>query len=108
MKKLVFLVLFVGTFTFANNSNPANAVKNELRTQIVKLLGKANFVIENNIETVVEFMVNKNGEIIVLTVNSDSNSVKQYIKQKLNYNTVVTTPNVRGKVFKMPLKLVRK
>ncbi len=105
MKKLVFLVLFVGTFAFANNPK-ANESTSELRTQIVKLLGSANFVIEDNIDTVVEFMVNKKGEVIVLTVTSENAVINDFVKRKLNYNKITTKSNVRGKVFKMPVKLV--
>lgn len=108
MKKLfLLLAITVSTTLFANNSRPAEVVKSEIRTEIIKLLGNANFKI-NQVETAeVEFMINSKGEVIVLTVDTDNSDVETFVKNKLNYRSITNKFIVKGKVYKMPLKLVR-
>jgi len=108
MRKLVVLVVvaLVNFSAFANNARPAEVIKSELRSEIIKLLGKANFQLAEKESTVVEFTVNQKGEIIVLTVNSNNSLVDTFVKNKLNYK-VITNKNVaKGKTFKMPLTLI--
>lgn len=108
MKKLVllFAITLISFTSFANETKPVN-VKSELRSEIVKLLGKANFDLNGTLTTVVEFTVNSKGEIIVLTVNSKNTALDKYVKNKLNYNVITNKAIVKGKVYKMPLKIVK-
>lgn len=109
MKKLfLLLAITVSTTIFANNSRPADVVKSEIRTEIIKLLGNANFKISKNEVTAnVEFMINNKGEVIVLTVDTKNSDVETYVKRKLNYRTITNKVIVKGKIYKMPLKLVK-
>lgn len=110
MKKLVvFLVVaLMSVSTFADNTKPTSEIKSELRSEIVKLLGKVDFEFNNNLETSVEFFINNKGEVVVLTVNSNNTNVSNYVKNKLNYRVVTKKSSVKGKVYKMPLKIVKK
>ncbi|WP_299678378.1 hypothetical protein [uncultured Tenacibaculum sp.] len=109
MKKLVTLIVvtLINFSAFANNDKPVKAVKAELRTEIIKLLGKADFDYKRDINTSIEFTINNKGEIIVLTVNSDNTNVDAYVKNKLNYRVVTTEANVVGKTYKMPLTILK-
>ncbi|MFY7670561.1 hypothetical protein ACOSP6_05690 [Tenacibaculum sp. MEBiC06402] len=108
MKKLfLLLAITVSTTIFANNSRPAEVVKSEIRTEIIKLLGKANFEFNQDLTADVEFMINNKGEVIVLTVDTNNSDVETYVKNKLNYRTISNKFIVKGKIYKMPLKLVK-
>jgi hypothetical protein len=108
MKKLLLLLaITVSTSMFANNSRPAEEVKSEIRTEIIKLLGDVNFKIDQNVTASVEFMINNKGEVIVLTVDTDNIDVESFVKYKLNYKSVTNKYIVKGKVYKMPLKLIK-
>ncbi len=108
MKKLfLLLAITVSTTIFANNSRPADVVKSEIRTEIIKLLGNANFNVESDLTADVEFMINNKGEVIVLTVDTKNSDVETYVKNKLNYRLITNKFIVKGKIYKMPLKLVK-
>lgn len=108
MKKLfLLLAITVSTSIFANNSRPADVVKSEIRTEIIKLLGNANFNVESNLTADVEFMINNKGEVIVLTVDTKNSDVETYVKNKLNYKLITNKFIVKGQTYKMPLKLVK-
>lgn len=107
MKNLVvfLFVAFISISTFANNTNPKESIKSTIRTEIVKLLGKVNFQLEETIETTVEFLINRKGQIIVLTVNSSNKMVDSFVKNRLNYKVVASSNTFIGKTYRMPLKL---
>lgn len=106
MKKLLFVFVFaVSLSTFASEEKPIRNA--ELRAGIAKLLGEATFINENA-TAVVSFIINKKGEIIVLLVDSENESIEKYIKSKLNYHVVTKKANLKGKVYKMPVKIIKK
>ncbi len=105
--KVILFVTLISFSAFANNTNPTNETKSELRTEIVKLLGKANFEFNNNLNSTIEFMVNNKGEIVVVNVNSNNTEVHSYVKSKLNYKILSTKLVKRGQIYKMPLKIVK-
>ncbi len=109
MKKLVTLIVvtLINFSAFANADRPVSAIKTELRTEIIKLLGKADFAYNKDISTTIEFTINNKGEIIVLTVASENNTVDAYVKSKLNYKVITNQTNIVGKTYKMPLTFVR-
>ncbi|CAL2058768.1 hypothetical protein [Tenacibaculum sp. 190524A05c] len=108
MKKLVLLLaITLSTSIFANNERPAEVIKSELRTEIIKLLGKANIELNQDLTANVEFTINNKGEVIVLTVDTDSADVEAYVKNKLNYHVITNKFIVKGKVYSMPLKVVK-
>lgn len=110
MRKLfvTLLVFAMSLSTFANIDRPTEKVNAELRTRIVKLLGEADFKVNKELKASVVFMVNKKGEIIVLSVNSQEKSLDKYIKSKLNYRLAGEKYALRGKIYKMPIKIIKK
>jgi septal ring factor EnvC (AmiA/AmiB activator) len=109
MKKLA--VLFFGfamsaTVTFANNDvDKKKKEENSLRTEIVKLLG--DYRVEETTSAEVSFMINRKGEIVVLSVKSQNEDVENYVKAALNYQSVENAVAKRMKVYKLPLKMVK-
>ncbi|CAM1339052.1 hypothetical protein [Tenacibaculum aestuarii] len=104
MKKL-FVFVFVtlmSTSAFSTNENPA---KEQIRTRIVELLGNPNFVLDKEVKTIVEFLINKNGEIVILNVNCDTEQVCHYVKNRLNYKLINKELTVKNHIYKMPLTI---
>ena len=109
MKKLAvlfFVFAMSATMTFANNDiDKRKKQGTSLRTEIVKLLG--NYKVEQTETAEVSFMINRKGEIIVLSVESQNEDLENYVKAALNYHSVKKTVAKRMKVYKLPLKMVK-
>ncbi|RLK03277.1 hypothetical protein [Tenacibaculum discolor] len=102
MKKL-FVLIFItlmSTSVFSTNENPA---KEQIRSKIVELLGNPNFVLDKEVKTTVEFLINKKGEIVILNVNCDTEQVCHYVKSRLNYKLINKELTVKNHIYKMPL-----
>ena len=93
MKKLtVLLVVFVlGSMQlFALGTGPINA-EGELRDHIAVLLKNPEIKFETEeLKANIEFTLNKQGEIVVLSVNAEDEYLEQYVKSRLNYQRVDT------------------
>ncbi|CAM1358720.1 conserved exported hypothetical protein [Tenacibaculum litopenaei] len=106
MRKLVVIItaLILSSTSLMANENP---VKKEIRTNIVKLLKKAKFNIQTDVQTTIEFLVTKKGEVVILDIDCSNPEICNYIKSKLNYKRVATSANTSVQIFKMPLKIVK-
>ena len=103
IKLLVLLVTFsLGSFASTtpkdNPSNGQNLVK-----EVTQLLDAPNFKITEDLTAQVTFMLNKNNEIIVVSVDTDSKGVEDYVKSRLNYKKIKFNPS--KKLFKMPFRI---
>jgi hypothetical protein len=94
------------TTTFANNDIDKRKEEGKtLRTEIIKLIG--NYNPEKTVSADVNFMINRKGEIIVLSVTSSDRDLENYVKATLNYQSVKKVAAKRMKVYKLPLKIVK-
>ncbi|MEN8123723.1 MAG: hypothetical protein ABFR32_01235 [Bacteroidota bacterium] len=117
MKKFnLFLIAL--TFVVFNLSATPKKVKNfdenpvkpneNLRTEIVSILGTDYPFTLENIETIeVLFTLNTNQEIIVISTNSKNKVFENYLKVKLNYKKVHYTINKQGKLYLLPLRIAK-
>ena len=102
---VIALTLFVSSATFANATETTSS--NQLRAEVVELLGSHPFdEIEEGVEATVSFMLNKEGEIVIISVDSDSEGIEEFVKGKLNYQKINTTGLKNGKIYEIPLTLV--
>lgn len=110
MKKLtVILIATLFSFNaFANDVKPVKETKSELRAEIVQLLGDIEFDLDKNLTGTVEFVINNRGELIIVNVDSKDTNVELYVKRQLNYKHISTKAVVKGRIYKMPLKIVKK
>lgn len=112
MKKLavLFLVFALSTSTaFANNADDDKKKKDnqQLRTEIVNLLGSGETTLNISCKAMVSFMINNEGEIVVISVDSKNNALESYVKRKLNYKKVsAKIPNM--KIYTLPLRVKRR
>lgn len=107
MKKLALLTLAVVLSTtglFAMDVTPEEISKEDVRSQIVKLLDNPEFAVERDFNVEVQFTFSSEGEIVVLGVSSSRVDVKQYIRDHINYKKL-ENPGVRNRIYTMPLKV---
>ncbi|WP_152286191.1 hypothetical protein [Flavicella marina] len=112
MKKfiLVMFALVLGTVVTIAANPKTMTVKEKLRSEIERLLDHPNFLEDETIISAkVEFLVNKNGEIVVLMVDSENERINEYIKSRLNYQSVAeSSEEMNNKKYSIPVKVVRK
>lgn len=103
MRKLLLFVLplLLSVNTFGTNENPEKA---EMRSAIVKLLGKTNFTVEKEFSTTVAFIINKKGEIVILDIECSNTKICSFIKQKLNYKKVNVKQLKETEVYQVPVR----
>ncbi|QTE24046.1 hypothetical protein [Polaribacter cellanae] len=114
MKKLtiVFLVTVMTTLsTFSNNENKDEKIKKEnieLRTKVVNLLKSFKIELKENIAVSIKFIINSEGEIVVLSVDSKEESVVKFVKTRLNYQKVSLKKSQRMNTYIVPVKFISK
>lgn len=112
MKKLSIVLLFTFATVFSTFSNNDDKIKEEvnskLRDKIENLLGDYQEVLNKNVEKAsIKFIINRQGEIIVLSVNTDKENIANFVKSKLNYK-VTSIKNVKFlKTYTLPVKFVK-
>jgi hypothetical protein len=80
-----------------------------LREEIVDIIGFSflDDYEENEYSAEVLFTVNSEQELIVLSVNSESDEAEDYLRDKLNYKKVDHLPSKYGEIYLLPVKMVK-
>ena len=106
--KLLALALVFFTLGFAEAKEIPAEPNETLRSEVVQLIGPMYFGDHSEEEFSVEllFTVNSNGELIILDVDAQNKSVRDYFKRKLNYKKVDHRPSKPGEVFLLPVKVL--
>ena len=112
MKKIciVFtaITLLVMGSVQANEANNINPTKN-LAVQIQKLLEGNTLKVEGRELTgQVRFTINKEEEIVVLSVDTDSTPLEGFVKGRLNYQKVDFDNVKEGKIYQIPIRVLAK
>lgn len=103
---VIAMTLLVTSSAMANSSTETTS-KEELRDEVVDLLGNHPFDdVDNTIEATVSFMLNKHNEIVVISVESRSEGVEGFVKQKLNYKKINAIGLKNGKIYELPVIIV--
>lgn len=107
MSKLVLTVLVtVFSATMVLASDPIETPSQNLREQILELLETPKFEFESDwIQARIEFTLNKEGEIVILTIDSENILLENYIKGKLNYKKVLLNGLKVGSEFYIHFKV---
>lgn len=90
---------------YANDAEPKKENK-ELRTEIVKILGDEipmEFIGSSKAE--LSFMINKNNEVVIVSVDSELSAFDSYVKRKLNYKKINTKKVKQGEIYILPVKI---
>lgn len=106
MKKLsvilVALVLLLGTNVTAADAGLDKEKKLTISQEIGDLLADNDMELDFDVNANVTFMINEEGEIVVLTVDTSNLSIERFIKSRLNYKKL-QHKLVAGEEYKVPI-----
>lgn len=106
--KILFLALAIGFSSAAlatNGDEPKKVHPDSVTQEIQQLLKDPGMVIEEDLTANVLFTLNKDGEVVVLSVDSDNDMVEDFVKQRLNYKKLNSQLPVNIKEFKLPVRI---
>lgn len=104
---LVFVaaMLLVTGNIFANNVAKDNP-KKDLSIQIGALLENTSFTNDDvDLTAQVRFTLNNQGEIVVLSVDTEDKRLESFVKARLNYKKVEISNFKEGEKFTIPIRI---
>lgn len=102
---IVAILLLASGSVFANDINTVNPTKN-LVTQIQKMLKDNSFeMAEEDLTAEVRFTINIEGELVVLSVDTDDNSLEGFVKGSLNYKKVNLDNITEGEIYTLSVRI---
>lgn len=110
-KFLVVVCLVLSTTIVSATTDPVpvdkRGKKEIMKLEIQELLEAPNFIIEETMSVTVKFTVNRNNEIVVLSVATKNNNyiLESFIKSRLNYKKL--SRKVKTEVYTLPVKILR-
>jgi hypothetical protein len=101
---------FFATALFVVGSLTANPTENleptkKLSTQIHKMLESNSFDVESDLIANVRFTINKEGEIVVLSVDTEDTVLEGFVKGRLNYKKVDLQNAKEGRLYTVPVRI---
>ena len=110
--KSIFAILAIVLMTSLNaNANEIKPIKasSKLRAEVVNYLGKQlPFQLDRNSTAEVSFMINNEGKLVVVAVDSEIFGFGSYVKSKINYKKIKTTGVSKGILYKVPFQIQTK
>ncbi len=107
MKKLS-LVLFAALLFTAGNImavDPTDKPVKRLAVQIQEMLENNQFDVSEDLTADVRFTINREGEIVVLSINTKNEQMVGFVKGRLNYKKVVLEKIEEGKIYTVPVRV---
>ena len=108
MRKLSVLVaavaFLVASTSFAGTNPAGEKVPTTIEAELGKFLSNPDFEFDQGELAKVSFMVNKEGEVVVLSVDSDNEQLVSFIKARLNYKKI-TAKVLKGTEYTLPVRL---
>lgn len=104
---LVFVaaLLFATGNVLANDTDGVEPAKS-LSNQISKMLEDNTFSEDDtNLTAQVRFTLNNEGEIVVLSVDTDFVNLERFVKNRLNYQKVDISNVEEGKLYTVPVRI---
>jgi hypothetical protein len=101
---LVALTLLLGT-VFTTAAIPEKTLKTPFSAEIERLLEDNDLLLGVDVFATITFVVNTEGEIVVLDVETENKAVKQLINDRLSYYKIKAKMQ-KGKEYKVPVRIV--
>ncbi|WP_350287520.1 hypothetical protein [uncultured Croceitalea sp.] len=106
----ISLVLFAVTMltvgSVSANSNPKTVdPAKALAHQIHDMLERNTFKVTEDLTAHVHFVINKDGEIVVLSVDTENEVLERFVKGRLNYKKVNLDRMSTGKAFTVAVRI---
>ena len=103
---LLALGLVASTTAFAANPAPITEGTNTSK-ELTKLLKNPEFIVDHDMEAQVLFTLTEDNEIVVLSVQTQDEEIVNYVKSRLNYQTLKADLE-QGKQYVIPFKIKSK
>jgi hypothetical protein len=104
IKSFLLAAIIATSSVLSASTEPVTKVEPNLITQEVsELLKNPSFDVEQDLLANVTLTINKNNELVVLSVDSESEQVVNYIKSRLNYHKL--SADVDTQTFKIPVRI---
>ena len=102
---LVAVMLLSSASIFANNVTDIDPT-NSLSAQIYEMLSDNAFTNQDTgLHAQVRFTLNHEGEIVILSVDTESDKFESFVKSKLNYQVVQENNVEEGKMFTVSVRM---
>ena len=102
---LAAVALFAVVSVSANtNAEPVNPTK-KLSVQIHEMLERNSFDVSEDLTANVQFTINKEGEIVVLSVDTADDALEGFVKGRLNYQKVELNNFKEGRTYTVPVRI---
>ncbi len=104
-------VLLVVAITFSSvlmaSTNPEDRkTESAITDQVANLLKNPKFILEKEVVASVKITLNKNNELVVLSVDSQEEYISNFIKTRLNYTALPVAVNGKQKTFIVPVRVI--
>lgn len=110
MRKLSYVIvaaMLLSTGSILANTTDLLEPNQGISEQIYKMLSDNSFSEgECNSTAQVRFTLNDEGEIVVLSVETDSENLERFVKNRLNYKKIEISNVEEGKLFTVPVRIV--
>ncbi len=108
MLMLIATIAFSSTISASTNLSEKVDEPNLISETVSKLLGRPYFQLNEDINTKVVIAINKDKEIVVLSVDTKDKKVENYIKSRLNYKKIPNDVIVDGvEHYTIPIKMLK-
>lgn len=108
LKTLLLAVLITASSVLSASNEDKKPDSGVITVAIGKLLKDPSFLVDKDIVVDVTLTLNKNNEIVVLSVDSNELYVENFIKSRLNYKELPATFTSKERTFKVPVRVTAK
>ncbi len=109
MRKLSYVIvaaMLLSTSAILANTSESLEPTESLSEQIYEMLADNSFSEgECNSTAQVRFTFNGEGEIVILSVETDSENLERFVKNRLNYKKVEISNVKEGKLYTVPVRV---
>ena len=108
-KVFILAVAFAFSGVLSASTEPVKvSIENSdssLSQKVGKLLKNPSFEVEKDLSATVLITINKENELVVLSVDSEHETFESFIKSRLNYKKLEAELNGKARTFKVPITL---
>ncbi|HEX9826693.1 MAG TPA: hypothetical protein VGA80_08850 [Flavobacteriaceae bacterium] len=108
IKTLLLVAAIAFSSVLSASNKPTKDTSNAISQEIGKLLKNPSFIVEDDIFAKVKVLFNKDNEIVVLSVDSETKGIDNYIKSRLNYKELSKDVDNKNRYYIVPVRITAK
>ena len=107
--KISFLILALAILSIPQAMATGDDTNAQLKKKLVKMIQTVDLsgMETDEAEAMVEFVVNNDSEIVVMSVDTDSDFAEHLIKSKINYHTVNVDGVKRHTTYRIKVRFIK-